>query len=417
MFALVDINGFYAAAEAVFDLSLRRRPVIVLTNNDGCVCAMNSRAKALNIPRFAPYFKVKDRCQQHQVAVRSSNYELYADLSARFSQTLAQFCSNMHVYSIDEVFLDLTGMAPLWPNFEQLGHAIRRCIWTQLRLPVSVGIANTLTLAKAANHAAKKLAGYQGVCVIHNDQQRQAILRQMELENIWGIGRRLAKKLPLLHINNGLELANMKPEIAKAQVNIELANTVRELKGEAVKSWDQVRANKQQIFSTRSFGERVTDRTSLNQALVQHGAIAAKKARQQGSLCRYMMAFAATSPFDANPMSFKLFHTFAQGTNDSAVIAKALSAQLDKLYQPQVPYYRVGVGLLELIDEQQQQLDLFCVERANPALMRCMDQINQRFGQVMQLAGEGISKPWAMRRAFLSPQYTTRWSDIPQIRC
>ncbi|MCE2570452.1 Y-family DNA polymerase [Motilimonas eburnea] len=417
MYALVDINGFYAAAEAVFDLSLRRRPVIVLTNNDGCVCAMNSRAKALNIPRFAPYFKVKELCQRHQVAVRSSNYELYADLSARFSQTLAQFCSNMHVYSIDEVFLDLSGMTSLWPNQAQLGHAIRRCIWTQLRLPVSVGIANTLTLAKAANHAAKKVAGYQGVCVLHSEQQRQAILGQMKLDDVWGIGRRLAKKLPLLHINNALDLASMKPEFAKAQVNIELARTVRELNGEAVKSWDHVRANKQQIFSTRSFGERVTDSTSLNQALVQHGAIAAKKARQQGSLCHYMMAFAANSPFDANPMSFKVFHRFSQGTNDSTTIANALTAQLGALFKPNVAYYRVGVGLLELVDEQQQQLDLFCTEPSHPALMRCMDQINQRFGQVMQLAGEGISKPWAMRRAFLSPHYTTRWSDVPKIRC
>ncbi len=417
MFALVDINGFYAAAEAVFDLSLRYRPVVVLTNNDGCICAMNSQAKALNIPRFAPYFKVKDLCQRHQVAIRSSNYELYADLSARFSQTLAQFCSNMHVYSIDEVFLDLHGLTALWPSYEVLGQTIRRCIWTQLRLPVSVGIGQTLTLAKAANHAAKKIRGYQGVCVITNDNQRQSILAQMALDNVWGIGRRLAKKLPLLHINSALDLANMKPEIAKAQVNIELANTVRELKGEAVKSWDQVRANKQQIFSTRSFGERVTDRASLNQALVQHGAIAAKKARQQGSLCRYMMAFAASSPFDANPASFKVFHSFPQGTNDSTVIAKALTEQLDNLFKPEVPYYRVGVGLLELLDERQQQLDLFSPSPHNPALMRCMDEINQRFGQVMQLAGEGITKPWAMRRAFLSPHYTTRWSDIPKIRC
>ncbi|WP_434339657.1 Y-family DNA polymerase [Motilimonas cestriensis] len=417
MFALVDINGFYAYAEAVFDLSLRHRPVIVLTNNDGCVCAMNRQAKALNIPRFAPYFKVKQQCERHGVAVRSSNYELYADLSNKFSNLLTQFCSDMHVYSIDEVFLNLSGMTKLWPDLTLLGHAIRRCIWTQLRLPVCVGIANTLTLAKAANHAAKKIPEYQGVCTIHSVKQRQAILTQMSPQDVWGVGRRIAKRLPLLAVNNAFELAQMNPHFARAHFNIDMANTVRELNADAVKTWDKVRADKQQIFSTRSFGERVTDAQSLNQALVQHGAIAAKKAREQGSLCHTMMAFAASSPFDDKPRAFKHFHHFHVATNDTAVIANALTDNLHKLFQPGVPYYRVGVGLLELANEQHQQLDMFSGSKNNPALMQCIDTINARFGQCITVAGEGITKPWSMKRNFLSPQYTTRWQHIPKIRC
>ncbi|MCE2594800.1 DUF4113 domain-containing protein [Motilimonas cestriensis] len=252
---------------------------------------------------------------------------------------------------------------------------------------------------------------------IHTIQQRQTILMQMPPQDIWGIGRRIAKRLPLLAVNNAFELAQMKPHFARAHFNTEMANTVQELNGKAVKTWDQVRADKQQIFSTRSFGKRVTDAQSLNQALVQHGAIAAKKAREQGSLCHTMMAFAASSPFDDKPKSFKYFHHFHVATSDTTVIANTLTENLNKLFQQGVPYYRVGVGLLELANQQHQQLDMFDTNKNNPALMQCIDTINARFGQGVTVAGEGISKPWSMKRNFLSPQYTTRWQHIPKIRC
>ena len=414
MYCLVDINSFYSSAETVFDLALRKRPVIVLTNNDGCVCALNRQAKALNIPRFAPYYQIKNLCDKHNVIVRSSNYELYADLSMRFANILAEYSPNMHVYSIDEVFLDLTGQR----NLLQLGADIRRRVWTELRLPVCVGIGQSLTLAKVANHSAKKSQVYRGVCLIDNDEQRKHLLSLLATEDVWGVGSRTAKRLKLFNIDTALALANWQPHFAKANFSIEVERIVRELNGEPMKEWDHVRADKQQIFSTRSFGERVTDRESLHQALVKHCGIAAKKARDQGSVCHQLIAFAASSPFSERYRSFKILHRFDMPTNDTIVIAKAVTDNMSKLFEVDVPYYGAGVGLVDLQRCENVQLDMFVKEKGNPALMQCLDAINKRFGRGSALlAGEGIEPKWSMRREFLSPQYTTNWRHIPKIRC
>lgn len=412
--ALIDVNSFYASAEVVFEPKNRRKPLIVLTNNDGCVAALNSQAKALNIPKFAPYFQIKDLCDKHKVIVRSSNYALYADLSAKFAEIVAAYSPNSRVYSIDEVFADLSGQ----DNLLQLGADMRRRIWTELRLPVCVGIGQTLTLAKVANRIAKKDRSYRGVCMIDNEEQRRHLLSKLDTEDVWGVGSRAAKRLRLFNIHNALQLANWPAHFAKANFNIEVERIVRELNGERAKEWDQVKADKQQIFSTRSFGERVTDIESLQQALVKHCGIVAKKARDQGSVCHQLIAFAASSPHSEHYRSFKILHHFDVPTNDTLVIAKAVTGHINKLFEAGVPYCRAGVGLVDLQSGDNLQLDMFAKEKGNPALMQCLDAINKRFGNgTAQLAGEGIEPKWAMRREFLSPQYTTNWRHIPKIRC
>lgn len=265
MYALVDAVAFYASAEKVFDPAIRSKPVVVLTNNDGCICAVCPIARKLAIPKFQPYFQVKKILEDNQVVIRSSNYELYADLSERMMNVIGRFCDNQHIYSIDESFLNFTGFKKLIHDWHRYGHDIRRTVWRETKLPVGVGFGPTATLAKAANHAAKKLPGFDGVAVIDSEASRVAILKAMDVQDVWGVGRRLAKKLKAMNINTAFDLAEQDPRKIKRLFSIVLERTVNELRGKSCLAWDEVRQDKKEIFSTRSFGERITDATALKQ--------------------------------------------------------------------------------------------------------------------------------------------------------
>ena len=418
MFALVDANSFYCSAEQVFRPDWRGKPLIVLSNNDGCIVAANRQAKELGVPKFAPYFQVKDLCVKQGVIVCSSNYELYADLSMKMMNVIGRFAPDQHVYSIDESFLSFKQSYPAIKCLHSQGQLIRRAVWKETRLPVCIGIGATLTLAKVANHAAKKLPGYRGVCVIDNEQKRVNILQSMAVGEVWGIGRRISKKLALMNINTAFDLANMPNGLARKQFSIEIERTVRELNGQVCKVWDEARADKQQIFSTRSVGERIVDYDSLLQALSKHVAIAAAKARHQGSHCKTMMLFANNSPYDEHPVSFKVLVYFTCPTHCTAELTKAMTEAAPKLFRLGVRYYKIGVGLINLTSQKHVQLDLFNPPKANPALMNALDGINQRYGtDTLFLAAQGIEHKWAMRRELLTPQYTTQWQSIPAIKC
>lgn len=417
MYALVDANSFYCSAEQVFRPDWRGKPIIVLSNNDGCIVAANRQAKELGIPKFAPYFQFKDMCQKLGVIACSSNYELYADLSTKMMNIIGRFAPEQHIYSIDESFLSFKHCPAIKSLYEQ-GQLIRRAVWKEARLPVCVGIGATLTLAKLANHAAKKLPGYNGVCVIDNEPDRVAILKSVEVGEVWGIGRRISKKLALMEINTAYDLAKMPAGLARKQFNIEIERTVRELNGQACKQWDEARADKKQIFSTRSVGERITDYQQLHQALSKHIGIAAAKARRQGSLCKTMLIFANNSPYDEHPTGAKTLVTFPCATNCSVELTHAMSAAAPKLFRQGVRYYKIGVGLLDLVSEKHNQFDLFNAPTANPQLMQALDSINHRYGtDTLFLAAQGINQKWAMRRELLTPQYTTNWLDVPIINC
>ncbi|MEE1981387.1 Y-family DNA polymerase [Shewanella xiamenensis] len=417
MYALVDANSFYCSAEQVFRPDWRGKPMIVLSNNDGCIVAANRQAKELGIPKFAPYFQLKDQCQKLGVIACSSNYELYADLSTKMMSIIGRFAPEQHVYSIDESFLSFKHCPAIKSLFEQ-GQLIRRAVWKEARLPVCVGIGSTLTLAKLANHAAKKLSGYNGVCVIDNEPDRLAILKSVEVGEVWGIGRRISKKLALMEINTAYDLASMPAGLARKQFSIEIERTVRELNGQACKQWDEARADKKQIFSTRSVGERITDYELLHQALSKHISIAAAKARKQGSLCKAMLLFANNSPYDEQPTGAKTLVHFPCATNCSAELTRAMSVVAPKLFRQGVRYYKIGVGLLDLVSEKYRQFDLFNAPPANPQLMRTLDSVNHRYGSdTLFLAAQGVDQKWAMRRELLTPQYTTDWGCLPQIKC
>ncbi|MEP7703310.1 Y-family DNA polymerase [Paraglaciecola sp. 25GB23A] len=421
MYALCDANSMYASCEKVFDASIRNKPVVVLTNNDGCICAACGIAKRMGIgKKFVPYFQVRKELEAAGAVIRSSNYELYADLSQRMMDTCARFAPDINVYSIDECFLYYgKNSAPPQEGWESLGRAIRRTVWREVRLPIGVGMGATPTLAKAANFASKKLAGFDGVAVIDSQSTRQAILSQMTVTDVWGIGNRLGKQLNFMGIKTAWDLANKSPTQIRKDFSILLESTVRELNGEVRNAWDDVRASKKEIYSTRSFGQRVTDNEVLRAALATHAEVVAKKLRKQESLASNMIVFATNSPHDSEGY-FKqsYFHRFTVPTNDTRNIIKVIQAAMPSLYQSSIRYYKCGVGLMDLHREQLFQFDLFNESTDNPELMKCMDKINARFGRsTLHIAAKGFEQKFAMRREFLSPQYTTQWSDIPKIKC
>ncbi|WP_166113749.1 Y-family DNA polymerase [Pseudoalteromonas sp. Z9A5] len=418
MYALVDAVSFYASAEKVFDPAIRSKPVVVLTNNDGCVCAVCPIAKRLNIPKFGPYFKVKHLLEQNNVIVRSSNYELYANLSDRMMNVIARFCDTQHVYSIDESFLHFNSYTPLISSWYDYGHTIRRTVWRETKLPVGVGFGVTPTLAKAANHAAKKLSGFNGVAVIDTEGSRQAILQRMSCQDVWGIGKRLAKKLKIMNIHTAWQLAQQNPSAMRRTFSVVVERTVRELNGETCLNWDDVRQDKREIFSTRSFGERICELTALKTALINHVTIVGSKLRAQKSLTNQLYIFAASSSHENIFYKKSFVYKFTNPTNDTCVMANAISEVFGQIYQPAVRFYKCGVGALELTSQQFQQDDLFNKCNDNPQLMNCLDAVNKRYGKgMLSLASSKLNDRWHMNRAFLSPQYTTRWRDIPKIHC
>lgn len=418
MYALVDAVSFYASAEKVFDPSIRNKPVVVLTNNDGCICAVCPIARKLGVPKFEPYFKIKWFLQKHGVVVRSSNYELYADLSERMMNVISRYCDNQHIYSIDESFLLFKNYDGLIKDWHKYGHEIRRAVWKETKLPVGVGFGTTLTLAKAANHAAKKLSGYNGVAVIDSAQSSKAILERMGVSDVWGIGRKISKRLKQQDIQTAYQLSAQPSKNIRKQFSVVTERTVNELKGVNCLSWDEVREDKQEIFSTRSFGQRVVDIYSLQSALTTHGAIVAKKVRQQGSLIKKLLIFASSSPHDKNYYKQALVFKFLVATDNSCDIANAISLIINNIFIEGTRFYRCGVGAIELESRSFQQPDLFMPDNSNPMLMNCLDQINNRYGQgTLKLGAEGQSETWQMKRHFLSPQYTSNWQDIPKICC
>lgn len=418
MYALVDATSFYASAEKVFDPSIRKKPVVVLSNNDGCIVATSPEARRLGVPKFEPYFKLKDALEKHGVVIRSSNYELYADLSDKMMNVINQFSDNHYIYSIDESFLKFDGYADVVSSWYEYGHEIRRSVWRETKLPVGVGFGPTPTLAKAANHAAKKFPDANGVAVIDNEKSRKLILSKMGVGDVWGIGRRLTKKLQLFGVETALDLAKQNPRLMRQQFSVVLERTITELNGDDCLSWDEVKQRKKEVYSTRSFGQRVMDPSSLKASLATHCSIVTKKLRKQNSLAKRIVIFANSSPHEEGYFKKSYIQELPVSSNDVMVFTNAVDAVFSELYKPGVRYYKAGVGAIDLEDDAFQQSDMFNQSQDKPELMKCIDAINNRYGSTAARIGSELQTTnWQMRREFLSPRYTTRWPDIPIIKC
>lgn len=360
MYALTDVSGCFASIEKIHDPSIRFRPVVVLSNNDGCIVAICPIAKKLGIPKFQPYFKVKRLLQQHNVVIRSSNYELYSDISDKMMAVISRFCDNTYQYSIDEAFSEFDNYQSIIKDWDQYGQKIRRTLWRETKMPVGVGFGHTLTLAKAGSHASRKLPGSNGVAVIDNEYVRKHILQQMKLDDVWGVGRKLSQNLSMLGLKTAWDFSCQNPKNMRRQFSVVLERTVEELNGVKCLGWDDVKSPKKEIFSTRSLGKRITNCDDLRKALTTHAINVCNRARQQQSLIKKLYIFAASSPHDERYIKKSIMYDFPLATEHIFAISAAIEQVLHVLYVSDVPYYRCGVGAVELEGKNFQQQDLLC---------------------------------------------------------
>lgn len=415
MFALVDCNACYASCEQIFRPDLRGQPVVVLSNNDGCVVARNNEAKALGIPAIAPYFKVQHLLQQHQVHVFSSNYELYGDISRRVMNTLARFTPHLEIYSIDEAFLDLAGIRDL----REHGLAIKTTVWREQRMPVCVGIAPTKTLAKLANYIAKRSRKLGGVCVIKELAQWRPLFERIPVDEVWGVGAKLANRLQDQGIYTVADLQQQDPNYIQREYSVVLARTVSELKGKDCIPLESQPVPRQEIFRSRSFGQKITEQADLLEAISSYAAKAAAALRRQQSLTQCVYITVQTSRYAQHPYYNSSTQALGHPTNDTRVITQAAIAAAKRLFIEGYAYNKAGVGLLELSHSAQTQGDLFGHSQplASKALMEVLDAANNKYGHnALFLAREATEQKWQMARRFKSPAYTTRISEVPVVR-
>ena len=426
--AIVDCNNFYASCERVFNPSLCGRPVVVLSNNDGCVIARSNEAKALGIPMGAPFFKWQKLMDEKQVVVRSSNYALYGDMSARVMQVLAGHAPLSEVYSIDECFLDFTGLAA--DEVEKRCRRARRETQQWTGIPVSIGLAPSKTLAKIANRLAKKDPAADGFRKLVTPQETNAALAATDVGDVWGIGRRWAKMLRGRDITTAADLRDAPDGWVRQKMGVVGLRTMRELRGVACISMAQAPPDKQSICVSRSFSAAVETRDALDNRLADFASRAAEKARKGALVAAGLTVFVHTNRFrkDAPQYSNAASFTFPDMTADTPDILAAMRAGLERIYRPGFAYKKAGVLLTGLTRADAAPRSLFSYAEAEIAakrdvkmqkaaeLMQAFDTINHRFGRGSITYGQ-LRKPanWFMTQSRSSPHYTTRWSDLPRV--
>ena len=416
--ALIDVNNFYVSCERVFNPKLANKPVVVLSNNDGCAIARSNEVKALGIAMGAPWFKLKDLARQHHIIALSSNYALYADMSNRVMSILRQFSPDQEVYSIDESFLDLTHFKH--KNHTRYCQSMRQRILQWTGLPVCVGIGSTKTLAKLANHCAKKRPLFNGVCDFNTiaSDELNAIFQTIDVGEIWGVGRKLAPKLKALGINNVLDLKRADSQRLRQQFSVVMQKTIHELNGIVCIELEDIAPPKKQILSSRSFGVCVTDYNSLAESITLYMSRAAEKLRKQHSFAGSVYVYVRTSPFKPNEPFYSNGMTIPlpSHTDDTRQLVSVVLWALKQLYRPNLNYAKAGVMLGDLVPAQGAQTDLFSQKMTTPKaskLMATLDNINQKMGkESIKLASEGFTRPWKMKQDNKSPNYTTCWQSL-----
>lgn len=417
MFALIDGNSFYASCEKAFRPELKARPVVVLSNNDGCIVARCSIAKALKVPDLLPYFQVKEMLQRIDAVVFSSNYELYGDMSKRVMDTIESLIGSIEVYSIDECF----GWLPSHiTDYSGFGATVSQTVLQNTKIPNCVGIAPTKTLAKLANRVAKKSTKLSGVCVLDTPARREWALKRATTRDVWGIGARISERLAAMGIHTAHQLATYDPKALRKQFSVCVERTARELNGESCMPLDAAPEPKQQIICSRSFSHKVFDCEKLQQAVSQHAERACEKLREQDGVTSVLMVFALSSQFSGPIYNAQRIVHLPMPTNDSRVVCKAAAQTVAALYSPGIPFHKAGVVLMDLQARKPEQLHFFDTHQTESTdrLMSTLDAVNRRYGSgTLHLAGRGINPSWRMAREMKSPAYTTQWSDLPVFQC
>jgi len=420
--ALIDGNNFYVSCERVFNPKLEGKPVVVLSNNDGVAVSRSLEAKALDVPMAEPWFKFSATAKKHGIVALSSNYALYANMSDRMMAVLSQFSPDQEVYSIDECFLGLDGFDHL--DLVEYGREMRRRVRQWVGIPVCVGIAPTKTLAKLANYCAKKnLAGSEGVCDFGrlSGSELSGLLTTIEVEEIWGVGRKLSEQLNARGIKTVEALRTADAKTLRREFSVVMERTMMELNGTPCISMEEVASVKQQIISSRSFGTPVKDIEQLQEAVATYIAIAAEKLRAQGSAAGMVQVYIRTSAFRTDIHSYNGQQTIPlpAASDDTLCLTRAALWGLKRIYKPGYSYSKAGVVLMNLCDADSVQPDMFSAGKDNSRVMAVMDKINNIYGRGTlrtAAAGVGQKQDWRMKREMMSPAYTTKWDQLPTAR-
>jgi DNA polymerase V len=424
LFALVDVNNFYVSCERVFQPKLEAVPMVVLSNNDGCAVARSAEVKALGVKMGTPWFQMEALAKKHGIKAYSSNYTLYGDMSSRVVQVLRSFTPNLEVYSIDESFLQIETVLKQYANTIELGQSIKQQVKDTTGLPVCVGIGASKTLAKLANHLAKKHQQFSGVCDVNAMPKPELYqwMTETEVGEVWGVGRQIAKRLKAQGIQSVFDLLQASPQAMRQQFGVVMERLCYELRGTSCLQLEEVAPAKQQIIASRSFGKLVTSQVELAESVAMHAARAAEKLRTQNSTTGALTVFIQTNPFKQNEPQHHQSVTIplADPTDNTLTLTNAALAGLKQIYQPNFRYKKAGVILNLIGDKPTVQQSLFeDVESKGKSahLMKAMDEINNRFGNAaIKSAAMGTKQAWQMRSGNRSPNYTTQWDELPVAR-
>ncbi len=420
MFALVDANNFYVSCERIFDPTLNGKPVVVLSNNDGCVIARSNEAKALGIKMGEPAFQLEETFRKHNVKIFSTNFTLYGDISQRMHDILREFTPQIEIYSIDEAFLDFRNLHQVAPT-EELGRQIRKTVRKNIGIPVSVGISKTKTLAKVANHLAKRNPQYDGVLYLQDENEITEALKQTPIEEVWGIGRRFAIKLKANNVNTAYDFTKLPEDWVKRQMTITGLKTQQELKGINTIELEDVRPPKKSIATTRTFGKSTSDYDLISTAVSTFAVRCAQKLRKQKSVASFITVFVATDRHRLDEPQYRNSFTVAlpvQTASDFELVKYAKFA-LDKIFIEDYNYKRAGVIVTGISDDSAVQPDMFYDFdfKKDKKITEAIEKINKRFGKdAIRIASITPTETWRIKRNLFSPAYTTSWDDILKVK-
>lgn len=414
MFALVDCNNFYASCERVFNPLWKNKPIVVLSNNDGCVIARSNEAKALGIPMGAPFFQYKDLMCNHNVIVCSSNFTLYGDMSARVMEILKEFSPDFQIYSVDEAFLDLQG-----EDFRNQALKIREKVLKWTGIPVSIGVAKTKTLAKIAGDKAKKIPENKGVFVLNSEIQTEEVLDSLPVSDIWGIGRQHGKKLNQIGVYTAKQFKDLSDTTTRKLLTVSGLKTAMELRGISCIPLTEIIPPKQSITHSRAFGSPIDSIEELYEAIATYTAKAAEKMRSQHSLTSEMIVYIELHPFQIHS-TFHLKIRFAEPTNFTPHLIHYAKKAIDDLFITGNRYRKAGVILNSLSSEFSCQQDLFSpttFTEKQTKLMQTLDQINDSYGyNILHTAAEGTLHDWKTKQLKKSANFSTRWDQLLKIK-
>lgn len=417
IYGLCDVNNFYVSCERSFRPDLENKPVIVLSNNDGCAVARSNEVKNLGIKMGAPLHQIQHLVNRHDIQVFSSNYVLYGDMSSRFTSIIEQFTDQVEVYSIDESFISFDGFE--WDNIGKRARNLVKAVKQGLGLPICIGLAPTKTLAKVANHYAKSLTVPGSVLPLFSEYNIRNALEHLPVNEIWGIGRKLANKLNQQGIMTALQLRDADYKVLQRMFSVNMERTILELRGQACIELSDDTEIKKQIICSRSFSDKITDFDTIRNALAYHVTRGCENLRKQNSIAKTITVNIMTNPFSHQDKQYTNSQTVVlpEHTDNTSIFLRCANQALRSIFRSGYKYKKAGIMLNDLVESELHQSDMFNTIQHNPKLMTALDSVNAKFGKsTLRFGSEGFDREaWTMKSNNLSPSYTTKWDNLVKV--